>query len=132
MACHPTTVLAGRVAAGGVRGKGMVMRWLDRMPGQQRTPAGLEWWLWKRLPAVFAWGSALPVAVVAWLWFTQPDPMSALQQRDLWLAIYRLMGVVALHWTLVLTVAIGCIIVMVMKGPAYTADAYPLPQRDPG
>ena len=99
MACHPTTVLAGRVAAGGVQGKGMVMRWLDRMPGQQRTPAGLEWWLWKRLPAVFAWGSALPVAVVAWLWFTQPDPMSALQQRDLWLAIYRLMGVVALHWT---------------------------------
>ena len=27
---------------------------------------------------------------------------------------------------LVLTVGIGCIVVMVMKGPAYVADAYPM------
>jgi hypothetical protein len=38
-------------------------------------------------------------------------------------------GVVVLHWTLVLTLALGCFIVRVMKGPAYVADAYPLPQR---
>jgi len=31
-----------------------------------------------------------------------------------------------LHWTLVLTLAIGCVIVMLMKGPAYVADAYPM------
>jgi hypothetical protein len=31
-----------------------------------------------------------------------------------------------LHWTLVLTLAIGCVIVMLMKGPAYVADAYPI------
>jgi len=30
---------------------------------------------------------------------------------------------------LVLTLAIGCAIVMVMKGPAYVADAYPPPGR---
>jgi hypothetical protein len=28
---------------------------------------------------------------------------------------------------LVLTAAIGCVVVMVMKGPAYTADSCPLP-----
>ena len=40
-------------------------------------------------------------------------------------------GVVVLHWTLVLTVALECFIVRVMKGPAYVADAYPLPgERD--
>jgi hypothetical protein len=27
-------------------------------------------------------------------------------------------------------VAIGCVIVMLMKGPAYVADAYELPHRD--
>ena len=37
-------------------------------------------------------------------------------------------GVVALHWMLVLTLAIGCFIVRVMKGPASVADAYPLPE----
>lgn len=42
---------------------------------------------------------------------------------------YQMIGVVVLHWTLVLTLAIGCFIVRVMKGPAYVADAYPLPER---
>ena len=40
---------------------------------------------------------------------------------------YAMFGVVTLHWTLVLTVALGCFIVRVMKGPAYVADTYPLP-----
>ena len=39
-------------------------------------------------------------------------------------------GVVVLHWTVVLTLAIGCIIVMLMKGPAYVADAYHLNDSD--
>jgi len=29
-------------------------------------------------------------------------------------------------WTAVLTVAIGCFVVIMMKGPAYVADAYEL------
>jgi hypothetical protein len=47
------------------------------------------------------------------------------------LLVYQLIGLVVLHWTLVFTVAIGCVIVVLMKGPAYVADAYPLPRRDP-
>jgi uncharacterized Tic20 family protein len=39
-------------------------------------------------------------------------------------------GLVVLHWTLVFTVAIGCVIVWLMKGPAYVADAYPPPERE--
>jgi len=35
-------------------------------------------------------------------------------------------SIVVLHWTAVFTVAIASLIVMVMKGPAYVADAYPL------
>ena len=44
---------------------------------------------------------------------------------DIWV-----IGLVVLHWTVVLTVAIGAFIVMVMKGPAYVADAYPLVESD--
>ena len=47
-----------------------------------------------------------------------------------------MVGLVILHWSLVLTLAIGCVIVMVMKGPAYVADAYamdaPRPVSDLG
>ena len=32
------------------------------------------------------------------------------------------MGLLGLFWTMMLTVAIGCVIVMIMKGPAYGAD----------
>ena len=52
------------------------------------------------------------------------------QERDLLLLTYRLIGLVVLHRTLVLTLAIGCAIVIVMKGPAYVADAYPPPGRE--
>lgn len=36
-------------------------------------------------------------------------------------------GVIVLHWTLVLTAALGYFIVRVRNGPAYVADAYPFP-----
>jgi hypothetical protein len=35
-----------------------------------------------------------------------------------------------LYWTIVFTVVLGCVIVMIAKGPAYVADAYPLPDAD--
>jgi hypothetical protein len=38
--------------------------------------------------------------------------------------------VVVLHWTLVLTVGIGCVIVMLMKGPAFVADGFEVQHSD--
>lgn len=105
---------------------------MKRLPGFQRSPPGLEWAVFKRLPAVLAWGTALPLLVAAILWWLAPSlPPGAPQDASLMLRVYQLLGLVALHWTLVLTVAIGCGIVLLMKGPAYGADAYPLPERDP-
>lgn len=106
------------------------MPWLTKRPGTPRTPPGLEWEIWKRLPAVLAWGTALPLALAALLWWgwpASPSGDAADAGRLLW--VYLLLGLVALHWTLVLTVAIGCWIVRVMKGPAYEADPYPPPGR---
>jgi hypothetical protein len=104
------------------------MGWLDRVPGRLRAPAGLEWALWQRLPAILAWGSALPVAVLSFLWFSAPSAPTPAQERDLLLGVYRLLGLVGVHWSLVLATAIGCGVVIVMKGPAYSADSYPLPE----
>ena len=64
------------------------------------------------------------------LWLAAPDVADTAADRDQWLLIYRLIGAVLLHWSLMLTLAIGCVIVMLMKGPAYVADAYPPPGRD--
>lgn len=104
---------------------------LNKLPGHQRMPHGLEWAVWKRLPAVLGWGTALPMLAAALIGWSAPGKgaMAAADGGSL-LLIYQLLGLAVLHWTLVLTVGIGCLIVMLMKGPAYAADPYPPPGRD--
>ena len=106
------------------------MDWLTKLQGFQRSAPGLEWTLWRRLPALLGWGTALPGLLAAVLWLAAPEVADTAGDRDQWLLIYRLIGAVLLHWSLMLTLAIGCVIVMLMKGPAYVADAYPPPGRD--
>jgi hypothetical protein len=105
--------------------------WLNRLPGFERTAPGLEWALWKKLPLILAAGTLLPLLVAVLWWLAADAVPTPAQDRDFWLVMYRLAAVAVLHWTLVGTVAIGCVIVMVMKGPAYVADPYPPVGRGP-
>ena len=86
--------------------------------------------MWKRLPAMALFGTCIPLLLWAGLFLLLDESQSPAHERWLLLAGYIMAGVLALHWTLVITVAIGCVIVMVMKGPAYVADAYPVPHSD--
>ena len=106
------------------------MNALSRLPGFKRSPSGLEWALWKRLPAILVLGTAVPIGLALALWWAAPGQPSAAEERELLLLTYKLIGLVVLHWTLVLTWSIGCVIVLVMKGPAFVADAYPPPGRE--
>ena len=106
--------------------------WFNRLPGFTQSAAGWEWRLWRRLPALLAWGTALPVLLgLAWHLMAPAEPTAA-EASALMLRDFMLIGVVVLHWTLVLTLAIGCFIVRVMKGPAYVADPYPPADRPTG
>lgn len=106
------------------------MTWLNRLPGFTQSAPGLEWAIWKRLPAVLFWGTAVPLTLAAVLWFASSDLTSSAEDRDRLLVVYQLIGLVSLHWSLMLGVAIGCGAVIVMKGPAFVADPYPPPGRD--
>ena len=104
------------------------MNYLQKLPGFQRSAAGLEWRIWRRLHWIWLAGTVLPLlASAASCCMNQLDP-SAAGQRSTEQFFYMMLGAVLFHWTLVLTLAMGCIIVMLMKGPAYVADAYRLPQ----
>jgi hypothetical protein len=103
------------------------MRWLNKLTGFQRSASGLEWTLWKHMPSIALAGTLLPLLVMGLAYLGLPESPTPAELRSFTLLQYTVVGVVALHWTLVLTVSIGCIVVMVMKGPAYVADAYPLP-----
>lgn len=107
------------------------MNAFHRLPGFQPSPPGLEHRLWRRLPALLLWGTLLPALLAVANHVLSPaTATSGAADGALLLWDYRLLGLVVLHWTLVLTLGLGCFIVRVMKGPAYVADAYPMPLAD--
>ena len=88
----------------------MEKRW-RRLPGSRTEPAGLERRVLARLPVIALAGTAACVAVslfVRLLWWGDAtyETARALQMVDIWV-----IAAVALHWTVVTTVAIYCFIV---------------------
>ena len=102
----------------------------NRLPGFTQTPAGFERRALRQLPRLLVFGSlllALPsMAIRLFEWFR---PATELTVNWLMVDIYSV-SLIILHWTVIFTVAIAAFIVMVMKGPAYVADAYPLAEQD--
>ena len=102
------------------------MNYFNKLKGFQRSPAGLEWQIWKRLHIILTVGTVLPLLVSAVAYVLDGLEPATQKARAVEQFFYVMVGLVVLHWTLVLTLAIGCVIVMLMKGPAYVADAYPM------
>ena len=59
------------------------------------------------------------------IFFDQPIDLE--KQKTIYLSI----GLIFSYWFIIGTVAIGCVVVMIMKGPAYVADPYALPKENP-
>lgn len=106
------------------------MNWLQKIPRSVRYASGLEWTLWRKLPLIALLGTALPVLALLVLHIWADPQASASQARWLQMANFFVGAVVAFHWIMVLTVGIGCVIVMIMKGPGYMADSYPVSHSD--
>lgn len=106
------------------------MNWLKKVPNSMRSASGLEWKLWRKLPVIAVLGTLLPLVVLSLVHGFADDPANATTLRMLHLADILVIGILVFHWTMVLTVGIGCIVVMVMKGPGYTADSYPVSHSD--
>lgn len=101
----------------------------NKLEGFPPTPAGEERRVLRLLPRILMIGSLLlgfPALAVRLL-----DTFGGAASATLvtTVDIYSI-SLLVLHWTVVFTVAIAAFIVMVMKGPAYVADAYPLDDAD--
>jgi len=100
-----------------------------KLPGTRREPPGLEQRIWKKLPLFFLAGTAIPLIAYAYAhWF--PAPGSLTEEKYLNLVGILVTATIITAWTAVFTVAIGCFVVRVMKGPGYVADPYPLIDSD--
>ena len=102
------------------------MNLFNRLPGFARTPPGQERAVLRRLPLTFLLGTlllALPALIARLL--AGPGDELVVTTTDIYV-----ISLVILHWTVVFTVGIAAFIIMIMKGPAYVADAYPLPEAE--
>ena len=100
--------------------------WFNKLPGFQKTPAGVERVILRKLPQFTMLGTAvllLPSLLVRLLeWLDPPlESTGGLSMVDVYV-----ISLVVLHWTVMFTAGIAAFIVMVMKGPAYVADPYPM------
>jgi hypothetical protein len=106
------------------------MNWLRKLPGFQQTPYGFEWRLLRLMPTVFVAGTLLPALMSFAARFLITTGSAAELARRIQLFDFVMIGLVIFIWTLVLTVTIGCVIVWLMKGPAYVADGYEVSHSD--
>jgi len=102
------------------------MNLFNRLPGFPRTPAGKERIVLRLLPKAFLLGTLL-LAIPSLLarLIASPEDALAVTTTDIYV-----ISLIILHWTVVLTVGIAAFIIMMMKGPAYVADAYPLQEGE--
>lgn len=101
------------------------MNYFNKLPGFIRTPSGFEWVLLKKLPFIFAFSTLLALAPILYLYFSYPT-LSPEQLK----IVYVWLGVLFSAWFFIGAAAIGCIVVIIMKGPAYVADPYELPKEN--
>lgn len=104
------------------------MNWLTKLHGR-RTPPGLEVQILRKLPLITAAGTLVILAlpVIVRFWPAQPGVDVAKHIRSV--DIFAIATEITLL-TAVFTVAIGCVVVHIMKGPAYVADALPVSHAD--
>jgi hypothetical protein len=102
----------------------------NRLPGFAKSAPGLERRVLRGTPKALLIGTlllALPSVVIRML--PADGNATDVSTRVLTVDIYGISFVI-LHWIVVLTAAMTAFVVMVMKGPAYVADAYPLSDAD--
>jgi len=106
------------------------MSWFNKLPGFQRTPYGYEVRLLRRIPGYLIAGTLLPVVLsgLARVFFsrgTHAELAQSIQTFD-----FAMVGVALFVWAAAATLAIACVIVYLMKGPAYVADGYEISDSD--
>lgn len=106
------------------------MNWLKKLSSRQRASSGLEWVLWRKLPLIAFIGTLLPLLFMGAAHALADPQASPVDARWLQMIDYMVLGVLLFHASMLVAVGVGCIIVMVMKGPAYVADGYPVSHSD--
>jgi hypothetical protein len=106
------------------------MKLLQRLPGFERSPPGLERRILKALPYALIGSIVAPLLAYFAVTLAGGTPAGLTAERHASDMLIAGIAFAVTAWTAILTVGIGCFIVILMKGPAYVADRYPLSDAD--
>jgi len=106
------------------------MKYLRKLPNSRREPPGLEWVVLRKMPMVVLGGTAIPVLFAIAGHLFPPVGTSVEVAKHLTMVNIFSIATVVTVWSAAFTVAIGCCVVVLMKGPAYVADKYELQDAD--
>lgn len=99
----------------------------NRLPGSRRSPSGMEWRVLKKIPAAMLSGALACAATILLLHYGWLGGSEEAALR----AQFAIAGLLLSYLIIMATLALGCAIIVVMKGPAYVMDPYYLPpERD--
>jgi hypothetical protein len=105
-------------------------RLLKKLPGHQISPPGFERWILRQAPWWTLMGTLsilMPSALVRVL----PAQHQVVgSTSNLGMIDILVIATLIFYWAIIFTIVIGACIVVLMKGPAYVADAYPLVDSD--
>lgn len=104
------------------------MSFMRRLHGRL-TPQGLEMKILRRLPRITLLGCLLP-AVLSILVRILPPADGVDRAKHIMSVDIFAISILITFLTAVFTVAIGCVVVHIMKGPAYVADSYAVEHAD--
>lgn len=105
------------------------MKYLKKLHSR-REPPGLERVILRKLPMFLVGGTLVPFLISGFSRLFPPDRSADLIAKHIQMMDILAIALGITAWTAVFTVAIGCIVVVLMKGPAYVADAYDLVDSD--
>jgi len=95
-------------------------------PRRPVEPPGLERIIWRKLPHAAIASTLIPLLFYLYVLYFPPVPDGGSVEKTVMSAGIAAIAIAVTLWTAIFTVAIGCWIVMVMKGPAKHADSYEL------
>ena len=107
------------------------MDWLKKHQPVVRSAAGWEWRIFKKIHwfwfAGFVLLPGLGLMGRAYAgWVEMPRSQEWIMQMD-----FFLWGFFFFYISMMIALTVGCVLVIIMKGPRYSADSYPVPDEEP-
>jgi hypothetical protein len=100
--------------------------YLRKLANSRREAPGLERVMLRKLPVILLGGTLIPLFFSVASRLYPPERAATQIARHLKTVDILSIATVLTVWTVVFAVAIGCFVVVLMKGPSYVADAYDL------